>query len=59
MYYAGNVYKDRNACLGKVVNYLRRYVDDYQDRSDKSVKIRSLVDGKGAVRVAKELLDTY
>lgn len=53
MEYVGNACKDMTDCVSKCVKYLTVYMRDYELRVRRSVKMQELVDGKGAMRIAK------
>lgn len=57
MLYAGNAYRDREQCMQGCLEALLKYKDSYEERKDKSMRMQSLIDGYGAVRIAKYLLD--
>lgn len=56
MLYAGNAYKNRQQCMKKCIDALLRYKNHYQERRDKSIRMQSLVDGYGAMRIAQYLI---
>ena len=57
MMYAGNAYKDRQDCLAKCKEYLIQYMDQYAMRKEKSTRMQSLIDGRGAERIAQYLIN--
>ncbi len=56
MKYAGNAHKDMQQCMNRCKNGLLEYINDYEDRKQKSVFMQSMVDGYGAKRIAEYLL---
>ncbi|MCM1157837.1 MAG: UDP-2,4-diacetamido-2,4,6-trideoxy-beta-L-altropyranose hydrolase [Bacteroidales bacterium] len=57
MLYAGNACRDMDSCVKRCVEALLAYCKSEEMRRDKSVRMQSLVDGYGAQRIAKYLLD--
>ncbi|MFU0827255.1 MAG: hypothetical protein ACFWTJ_06920 [Lachnoclostridium sp.] len=55
MYYAGDVQKDMEVCYNNIEKYLKIY-DSFDIRKEKSAAMQSLVDGKGADRIASYIL---
>lgn len=53
MLYGGNACKERKACIQKCTDALIRYRSDDAERRRKSKRMRSLVDGHGAGRIAE------
>lgn len=57
MLYAGDMETDAKACIQGVIRHLKTYMASYFLRQEKSNAMRKLVDGKGAWRLAKEIID--
>lgn len=57
MLYAGNACKDIDKCVQRCTEALLTYSTSYEMRRDKSMRMQSLVDGYGAKRIAKYLID--
>lgn len=56
MYYAGNAATDIDTCIDKCVDCLIKYKNSYELRYEYSERMKQLVDGKGAGRIAQYLL---
>lgn len=56
MKYAGNAYEDIQQCMKMCTHALLEYMNDYDDRKQKSASMQSLVDGYGAKRIAEYML---
>lgn len=57
MLYSGNAYKRQEDCLKKCEKYLVMLMNDSGLRERLSKNMQSLVDGKGALRIAKYLMN--
>ncbi len=57
MLYAGNADMDMEDCMKRCEKALLQYNNSYDLRSEKSVRVQSLVDGCGARRIAQYLAD--
>lgn len=57
MIYAGNAAEDMPDCIGKCIKGLKRYLGDRELRQRVSENMQSLIDGKGAMRIARYLAD--
>lgn len=55
MLYAGNIVKNEETCLAACLSHLNTYINNYQLRRSFSERMQSLVDGKGAERIAEYL----
>lgn len=53
MQYAGNAYKDMEACVDNCIKALCMYIDNFELREYRSDHMQTLVDGNGAKRIAK------
>jgi spore coat polysaccharide biosynthesis predicted glycosyltransferase SpsG len=56
MYYAGNASLDMDTCMDKCTEYLLKYTQNREIRKNHSRRMQSLVDGRGAGRIAQYLL---
>ena len=57
MRYAGNAAEDMNACISTCIIKLKELKTDFDARLNMSKRTQSLVDGKGAERIARYLLN--
>lgn len=57
MLYGGNAEIDLSACLRNCIKHLETYINHYEERFGRSQKMRTLVDGKGAMRIAAYLTE--
>lgn len=55
MLYAGDMESEPEQCIQNILEHLSTYMDDDSMRIEKSKNMRSLVDGQGAMRLAKLL----
>ena len=56
MKYAGNAAKNMALCINNCIKQLECLQTDYKARVSMSERVRRLVDGKGAERIAKYIL---
>lgn len=52
MYYAGNMYIDKEGSVRNIIDKLQIYCKNYNDRKNKSENMRRLIDGMGSKRIA-------
>ncbi len=57
MKYAGNAYKDMESCIERCRKALIEYRNNYEERLKVSKRMQSLVDGCGACRIAKHIVN--
>ena len=57
MQYAGNAYKDMDECLNNCEVALINYQSNLEKRQTVSKRMQSLVDGKGAIRIAEHIFN--
>ena len=56
MRYAGNAYKDMEACVKKCKEVLHLYQNAYEERKEWSGRMQTLIDGYGAKRIAEYIV---
>lgn len=54
--YAGDVRSDMSGTVQRILDELRRYQGDPGLRADRSRRLRQVIDGQGAARIAEELI---
>ncbi|MCR5418289.1 MAG: UDP-2,4-diacetamido-2,4,6-trideoxy-beta-L-altropyranose hydrolase [Lachnospiraceae bacterium] len=59
MMYAGNAEEDMEACLNRCLGCLETYIHGYEERRIRSERLNTVVDGKGAERIAEYLLKDF
>lgn len=57
MLYAGNACEESRGCIEKCIEALLFYKNHYAERKEKSIRMQSLVDGYGARRIAKYIVN--
>ncbi len=57
MPYSGDVRKDMDGCIAKILSNIKYYVSNFKARKDRSLAMQSLVDGHGVDRIVNNLLD--
>ena len=58
MRYAGNAAKNLDGCINEFLVHLRELMTDYDTRLEMSHRMKKIVDGRGAERIAGYLIDT-
>jgi UDP-2,4-diacetamido-2,4,6-trideoxy-beta-L-altropyranose hydrolase len=53
---AGVIQEDEELCLNRILEGIRRYASDYRLRCEYSEKMKRLVDGSGALRIAQAVV---
>jgi len=56
MPYSGDVRKDMDGCMARIISNIKYYAKDFKTRKDRSLAMQSLVDGYGADRIVSYLL---
>lgn len=56
MFSAGDYRKNPETCTQQIIKYLKIYIENKEERINKGSKLKTLVDGKGAMRIAEQLL---
>ncbi len=56
MIFAGNAEENKEECINNCIAALTRYMSGYEERVRKSNRIRKIIDGKGAFRIAEYIL---
>lgn len=56
MAYAGDMRDDEEKCITSLIGYLKEYVNNADERKEKSFKMRGKVDGKGVERIIDTII---
>lgn len=56
MLYAGDIRDNRDECLSKICSYLKLILEDKKMRDSMKRKLHEVTDGKGARRIAEEII---
>jgi len=59
MVYAGDIRDDEENCIVNLISYLKEYVNNVDERKEKSLKMSEKVDGKGAERIMNKIIKLY
>lgn len=57
MAYAGDMRDNEENCITSLIGYLKEYVNNADERKEKSIKMRKKVDGKGVERIVKAIIN--
>lgn len=53
---AGDMRIDREKCIATIISLLKKYISDTELRKKRSEAMRKVTDGKGAMRIAEEIM---
>lgn len=57
MYFAGDVQNDKQKVIDNIINIIGKLSIDWEERICMQKKMKKLIDGKGVVRIAKEVVE--
>lgn len=55
--YAGDIRDNEGIVMGNIYNFMRKYLEDYDLRKERAIRMKEKIDGRGVQRVADAVID--